>query len=172
MKTLILIFVLLVTTCLYSIIINVPGDQPTIQEGINVAVDADTVLVQPGTYIENINYNGKLITVASLFLITQDTTYISTTIIDGNQNGSVVAFENGEDSSAVLCGLTITNGFASGIYFFNSSPSLVNVIITNNSAAEYGYGGGITCSNSPNSLIIHFLDQFYHRDIHLRREKD
>jgi hypothetical protein len=110
MKTLILIFVLLVTTCLYSTIINVPADQPTIQTGINVAVDTDTVLVQPGTYIENINYNGKLITVASLFLTTQDTTYISQTIIDGNQNGSVVTFINDEDSTAVLCGFTITNG--------------------------------------------------------------
>ena len=49
MKTLILIFVLLVTTCLYSTIINVPADQPTIQAGIDAAVDADTVLVQPGT---------------------------------------------------------------------------------------------------------------------------
>jgi len=45
-------------------IINVPADQPTIQQGINVSVDADTVLVQPGIYLENINYNGKLITVA------------------------------------------------------------------------------------------------------------
>ena len=67
MKTLILFFVLLViSTCLYSTIINVPADQPTIQDGIDASVDADTVLVQPGTYIENINYNGKLITVASL----------------------------------------------------------------------------------------------------------
>ena len=57
-----------------------------------------------------INYNGKLITVGSLFLTTQDTTYISQTIIDGNQNGSVVKFENGEDLTSVLCGFTITNG--------------------------------------------------------------
>ena len=55
MKTLILIFVLLVVSaCLYSTIINVPADQPTIQAGINVAVDADTVLVQPETYLYKI----------------------------------------------------------------------------------------------------------------------
>ncbi len=152
MKTKMLFCILfIVTTCLFSTIINVPADQPTIQEGINVAVDADTVLVQPGTYVENINYNGKLITIGSLFLTTQDTTYISQTVIDGNQNGSVVKLENGEDSTAVLCGFTITNGYdyfinGGGIYCSNSSPSLVNVTITNNYAEQCG--GGIYCENS------------------------
>ncbi len=80
MRKMSLIFVLsVVSTCLYSTIINVPADQPTIQEGIDAAVNADTVLVQPGTYVENINYNGKNITVASLFLTTQDTIFISGT---------------------------------------------------------------------------------------------
>ncbi len=150
------IFILLVSTCLFSTIINVPADQPTIQTGINAAVDADTVLVQPGTYVENINYIGKLITVASLFLTTQDTTYISQTIIDGNQNGSVITYENGENSLTLLTGFTITNGNGNaneggGIYCYNSNPSLENVTITGNSA-DY-YGGGIFCRISSSSLV-------------------
>src|SRR5258708_28288076 len=45
--------------------IHVPADQPTIQAGINVAKNGDTVLVSPGTYYENINFLGKRITVKS-----------------------------------------------------------------------------------------------------------
>ncbi|MCK4694339.1 MAG: hypothetical protein KAT74_01185, partial [Candidatus Cloacimonetes bacterium] len=139
---------------LSSTIINIPADQPTIQAGIDVAVDGDTVLVQPGTYVENINFNSKNIVVASHFLTTQDTSYISQTIIDGNQNGSVVTFDNGEDSTAVLMGFTITNGLGNGYPEYSgggvtcrnySNPSIDNVIITGSSA---DIGGGIYIVNS------------------------
>ncbi len=143
-KKMLFCMLFVVSTCLYSTIINIPGDQPTIQVGINVAVNGDTLLVQPGTYVENISYNGKNITIASLFLTTQDTTYISQTIIDGNQNGGVVEFENGETQTALLCGFTITNGSGGGIgCVYASYPRLENLIITEN-YAEYN-GGGIIC---------------------------
>jgi len=153
MKTLILIFVLLISTCLYSTIINVPADQPTIQEGIDISVDADTVLVQPGTFIENINFNGKNITVASLFLTTQDTTYISQTVINGGNIDSIVKFENGEDASTMLTGFTVTNGQASdggGIYCSSSSPTLQNLVVSDNMAS---WGGGIKCEWESNPIL-------------------
>ncbi len=96
-------------------IIDVPADQPTIQDGINAASNGDTVLVADNTYYENINFKGKKITVASYFLIDRDSTHIDATIIDGSQpthpdTGSVVRFVSGEDSNSVLTGFTITGG--------------------------------------------------------------
>ena len=143
---------------LSSTIINIPADQPTIQQGIDASVNGDTVLVQPGNYVENINYNGKNITVASLFLTTQDTTYISETIIDGNQNGSVVTFESGEDSTTVLAGFTIQNGTGKeftitsngwiyyvykggGIYCKLSFPELKNLIVIKSLSKSLGFAG-------------------------------
>ncbi|MDO9576253.1 MAG: PKD domain-containing protein [Candidatus Cloacimonadales bacterium] len=153
MKNLMIFICFVLVMHLSATIINVPTDQPTIQAGINTAVEGDTVLVQPGTYFENVNYNGKNITIASLFLTTQDTTFISQTVIDGNQSGFVVTFENGENSTATLCGFTITNGgpdYGGGFYIRYSSPTLVNLIITNNSGNN---GAGLHCSYSNPSLV-------------------
>src|SRR5271168_3437186 len=45
--------------------IHVPGDQPSIQAGIDASSNGDVVLVAPGTYNENIDFKGKAITVTS-----------------------------------------------------------------------------------------------------------
>ena len=152
-------FFIVFVSFLAATIINIPADQPTIQEGINVAVDGDTVLVQPDTYFENINYNGKNITVASLFLTTQDTTYISETVIDGDNTWCVVTFINDEDSTAALVGFIITNGYSfqgGGITCYGSTPQIKNVIITDCHTTEFFFdnesGGGIYCHNSNPTL--------------------
>lgn len=138
-------------------VINIPTDYPTIQQGINNATNGDTVLIQPGAYVENINFNGKNIVVASLFLTTNDTAYISTTVISGsptaNLDKSVVTFENNETASAKLIGLTLQNGggnyrqlgfdwvfYGGGVYCNHASPTLSHLIIKNNTAE---CGGGI-----------------------------
>jgi parallel beta-helix repeat protein len=126
----------------------------TIQAGINTSSTSDTVLVAEGIYTENINFNGKNIVLGSLFLTTGDTSYISSTVIESS--GSVVTFISGEDSTALLTGFTIQNGYATwggGIYCVNSSPCLSDVIISGNTAYSFdGYGGAIFCDSSSLSL--------------------
>jgi len=138
----------------------------TIQHGINQSQNGDTVLVYPGTYVENINFNGKNIVVGSLFMTTQDTSYISSTIIDGDQNGSVVTFESGEDNSAVISGFIINNGFSShggGIHLIGSSPKITNCTISNNYVTNDGAGIYCLDQSSPNiincKIVFNSADQ-------------
>jgi len=167
MKIPLIIFIFFIPLLLISTIINVPDDFTTIQEGIDNSVDGDTVLVQPSTYFENINFNGKAITVASLYLTTQDTTYISQTFIDGSQAntdfGSCATFTSNEDINSVLNGFSLVNGEGfyewnyynqrrgGGIFCNSASPHLLNLIISDNTAVggyAGGSGGGIYCKNS------------------------
>jgi hypothetical protein len=146
----------------------VPGDQPTIQAGIDAAQNGDTVLVDEGTYIENINFSGKAITVASNFIMDGDTIHINNTIIDGSQpvnpdNGSVIVFSSGEDSTSILCGFTITGGTGTivipnsarvggGVLCNLSGATICHNQITNN-VVNYYYtsGGGGIASGPPGS---------------------
>jgi hypothetical protein len=116
----------------------------TIQTAIDLSSDGDSVLVEAGTYIENINFNGKNIVVTSA-------DGPGEAVIDGNESGSVVTFENEEDSTAVLSGFILTNGYATnggGIFLSNSSPILINVTLMNNNANSAG-GGMYMYQSSP-----------------------
>ena len=85
-------------------IVNIDGtgDYTSIQQGIDNSANGDTILVYPGTYFENINFNVKNITVASKYVLTGNDIYINTTIIDGNTTGNIVSFNNDENSDAIL----------------------------------------------------------------------
>ena len=124
------------------------GNFITIQEGIDASVDSDTVLVYPGTYYENLDFNGKNIVLASLELTTGNEQYISSTIIDGQREESCIRIHNGETDAHVQ-GFTIQNGFGTefwandggGLLVHDYSTAYVtNCTFTNNLAAQ---GGGI-----------------------------
>jgi len=127
-------------------IIHVPADYPTIQEGIDAANYGDTVLVDPGTYPENL-YLNKNITLSSLFMTSLDTSYISQTIIDGCHWGRVISIDCPVDTTCVVSGFTITNGNSessgAGISCWGAAPVLSNLIVKNNHSEEGG--GGIGC---------------------------
>jgi hypothetical protein len=134
-------------------IIHVPDDYPTIQEAIEASVDFDTVLVQPGLYVDTLNFNGKNIVLGSLYITTGDTSFISLTVLDGDTSGTVVKFDSGEDQSAVLSGFTIQNGSRGGIGCENNSnPNINNVILMKNSNNRDPMGGGMWVERSDPSL--------------------
>jgi hypothetical protein len=134
----------------HATIINVPSEYSTIQNAIEASSNGDTILVQPGTYLESINFNGKNVVLASLFILSNDTSYVSKTIIDANKKTTVITFSNGEDSTAMVVGFTIQNGFCTreqeigyGIYCsHNSKPIIRNSRVINN---EGWMVGGIKC---------------------------
>ncbi len=122
----------------------------TIQQGIDVASDGDTVVVAEGTYVENIHFYSKNITLTSTNPL--DPVVVANTIIDGNESGSVVTFSGTEDETCVLSGFTIENGsadYGGGIcggdrYGDRTHATIRNNAITGNKACgtEGSHGGG------------------------------
>ena len=110
-----------------SDILNVPEDHETIQAGINASDDGDTVLVQPGEYVEYLSFFGHNIVIGSLLLTTGNEEFITETIIDGDVQKSVVSFVDEETEEAQLIGFTIQNGDhfpGGGIYIYEANPKL------------------------------------------------
>ncbi len=96
-------------------LINVPGNYSQIQSAINASTNGDTILVEPGTYFENINFRGKRIVLTSRYYLTNDPATIWSTVINGStpvqpDSGSCVIVNNNEDSTTVLQGFTLTGG--------------------------------------------------------------
>jgi uncharacterized ion transporter superfamily protein YfcC len=146
MKRSIFLFIAIISSLTAkATVIDIPATYPSIQTGIDSSSNGDTILVQPGIYIENINYTGKNVTVASLYLITGDTSYVYNTIIDDSgfnlsgTYGSVVTFHTNENSLAQLIGFLITNG-SGNAWFVMGIPAR--------------YGGGVFVQNA-NPTIHH-----------------
>jgi hypothetical protein len=129
----------------------VPQDYDNIQDAINACQDLDTVVIATGRYTgtgnRNINFRGKAITVRGTD--PANSQIISETVIDCEGQGRGFDFYMGEKADSILSGLTITNGYGllgGAIYCYNnSSPSVSNCVINNNSAV---FGGGLACANS------------------------
>lgn len=121
---------LLTTASLAETTIHVGAGEPykTIQSGIDAAQEGDTVLVAPGKYDENIDFNRKAITVRS-------SGGTAKTVLDGGGRGPAVTFKSGETAASVLSGFTVQHGgsFAKtggNIYISSSAPSILGNVIT------------------------------------------
>jgi len=124
--------------------INVPTDFNTIQAAIDSAMDGELILVENGTYNENITILNKRIGIASKYSQTGDKNDIQNTIIDG-QGESVFTVTDSDGSKIV--GLTITNG--EDAISTNSKLYIShNIIDSNIDGIDYEGGGGFALNNT------------------------
>jgi hypothetical protein len=131
----------------FATVINVPGEQPTIQAGIDAAQENDTVLVAPGVYTENIDFSGKRIVLIS------ESGADNTTITAATVGLPTVSLINAEPKGAELSGFTVTGSNNSGIRCSGSSPTILNNIVTGNSSSHTNDSPGIDLKGTTGSLI-------------------
>jgi predicted outer membrane repeat protein len=133
--------------------IHVPGDHPTIQEGLDAASNGDTVLVAPDTYSGpgnvNLSFGGK-----DIVLVSEGGPDV-TTIFIGTQNRAVL-FTKGETQAAFVGGFTMMSGelvVGSGgaILCSASSPTIGDCIFFQNFVADNG--GAIFCTDGASPFI-------------------
>ena len=134
------------------------GPKATIQSGIDVAGDGNTVMIADGTYKgagnRDLDFGGKAITVRSL-------NGPEGCIIDCNGTAEEYhrgfLFCSGEDTNSIVDGLTIKNGYANnggGIYCEpNSTPTILNCVIRKCRANSYG-GGIYDCNGTVSNCIV------------------
>jgi hypothetical protein len=133
------------------------GDFPTIQAAIDAVVDGDVIELTNGVFIGNgnrdIDFLGKAITVRS------QSGDAEACVIDcqGSETETHRGFwfRSGEDSDAVLDGVTITGGHLNGdslgwigggvLCSDDSSPTLSDCVFLRNHA---GLGGGVFCDGT------------------------
>jgi hypothetical protein len=122
--------------------IRVPDQYASIQAAIDVAVEADTILVAPGEYMitEPLTLRGKGITLRGE--TGPDATTIRMTDAPADpMSASVVLLVNGETRATVLEDLTITGGQArhgGGVFIHNARPVIRNCWIVGNRTMD-GY---------------------------------
>ncbi|MEW6050478.1 MAG: hypothetical protein AB1644_05375 [Candidatus Zixiibacteriota bacterium] len=142
----------------YAALLQVPQDFSTVQGAVTAAATGDTVLVNDGTYYENIGITGKTIVLASEFLIDGDPQHILNTVLDGSQpshpdTGSVLRVY--QAGTTIIDGFSIVNGNGTawrdisdnriyreggGILVEASDPIIRNNLIAGNSATIVGPG--------------------------------
>ena len=89
-------------------ILRVPADFPGVGEALGAAAPFDTVRVAPDTYTENLIWPAtpgiKLLSEAGA----------AVTILDGGAQESVIGIYTGVDTTTVIHGFTIRNGYVHG----------------------------------------------------------
>lgn len=116
---------------------------PTIGAALAAARDGDTVVVEPGTYAESLDFGGKELTLRS-----RDGA--ATTVIDpGGAAWIAVYLGAGEGPDAVLEGFTIRNAGQRGVWVWGASPTLRDLVIEGTGSAETWGGALVLAYGTP-----------------------
>lgn len=111
----------------------------TVQKGIDMARDGDTVLVWPGTYREQLDFKGKAITVQSA---------ADAAVLTSPDYG--VTFDSAERGGSVLANFVISGCSSAGVFCCGGSPTLRNLTIVGN-------GGGIEAYDAADPNITNCI---------------
>jgi hypothetical protein len=76
-----------------------------IGDALHFATEGDEIVARPGTYDENVDFQGKNLTLRSVD--SEDPAVVAATIIDGGGRGPTVTFSSREDRRCMLRGFTI-----------------------------------------------------------------
>ncbi|HKQ59445.1 MAG TPA: right-handed parallel beta-helix repeat-containing protein [Candidatus Eisenbacteria bacterium] len=138
----------------WSATLAVPGQWPTVRAAVDTAATGDTILIAPGVHPGGVYIKSKVLTLASWFILTGDTSYVSQTVIDsvvgapctiGCAGNAVLEFKDADGSRVV--GLTLQHG-EDGV----RSHSVVDIafcrIIRNADGIDYQSGSGGLIRNS------------------------
>ena len=171
----------LIPTCRISAAtLLVQEDYETIQEAIDEAEDGDTIEVEAGTYLENIDYLGKAITIIAVDG-PEETTIIGSEPSDSDF-GSCVTFSTSEGLDSVLDGFTLTDGTGTvvelndtlttavggGILCVGASPTIVNCVIEDNE----GSGGIFLGDGSEAEIADCVIQDHVDTGLFIRGESD
>ena len=130
------------------------GSSSSPYAGVNEAITlrggfCDEIVLLAGTYYETIDYGGDDLDISSA-------DGAPSTVLDASGSGSVVTFQSGETTAAVLEGVTLTNGAGStatspgtststtqggGLWVYSSDPTITDCIIEDNTTTGRGAGG-------------------------------
>ena len=125
----------------------------TIQHGIDLSDNGDTVLVYPGIFDEPIDFLEKSIVIGSLYILEENENYIDETILSNSVN-IILALDSELNGFTFLnIDLYLEGGPQAVIYIENASPKIINNRFDNLYLFQSVESAIIYCESS-NALIM------------------
>ena len=138
----------------------------SIATAVDFACTNDTIILLDGTYYEDSLTVKKNLVMGSEFILDADTNHIAATIIDGNNDGWIMAWQAGssnwaDTATSQLVGLTIQNGnstnssYAGGLYVASYRSLTIKHIRFKNNKNTRNSGGALSLGYGVHAQILH-----------------